>query len=210
MELIEQGGIAGLTLQRLAHSLGYVTTAVYRYFDSKDALIAVLQRKAIGDIQLLFESILAKRMAALAHVASPTRSLAAILVTAQMYLDLPRTAPRAWQLVATLLGDPHLYLSNEESRRAAPVLGDFLSGVEALFTTAVDSGALHRGAANIRTLDFWAALHGALCLGKLNRISADLPSANSIGLDAVRSILKGFGATTVRLSAAARALEKAG
>ena len=208
MELIEMGGIEGLTLQRLAESLGYVTTAIYRYFESKDALIAALQRKTIGDLQVYFEQQVAKQVAALDHTVDQTRCLAAILATAQLYLGLPSAQPRAWHLIATLLGDPRLLLSDDESRRAAPALGAFLGGIEVLFATAANEGSIRPGDARHRTLMFWAALHGALCVSKVHRIAGNLPSAHLIGLEAVRGLLISFGATTARLSAAARALER--
>lgn len=208
MELLEEGGLDALTLQKVAQSLGYVTTAVYRYFPSKDALVAALQRRAIGVVQAHFERELVRRMAAAEGASPPTRALAALLAAADIYLGLPQAEPRAWYLVALLLGDPRPLLSEEESRRTLPVLAEFLGSVEVLFRDAAREGALEEGATGERVLGFWAALHGALCLEKARRIVPALPTAASIGRASARSLLSSWGATPARLGHAQRALEK--
>ncbi len=208
MELVEADGIEGLTLQRVAQSLGYVTTAVYRYFPSKDALVAALQRRAIGVVREHFERELLRRVGPLGDAAAPTRALAALLAAADIYLDLPRAEPRAWFLVAVLLGDPRPLLSDEESARTRPGVVEFLSGVGLLFEAAVRERALDPGSKEERVLTFWAALHGALCLEKARRIAPELPPSRAIGLAAVRGLLAGWGATPARVGAAVRVLEK--
>ncbi|MCA9555215.1 MAG: helix-turn-helix transcriptional regulator, partial [Myxococcales bacterium] len=43
LALVTEGGFEALTLQRLAGRLGYAVGALYRYFPSKEALLAALQ-----------------------------------------------------------------------------------------------------------------------------------------------------------------------
>ncbi len=203
-ELLEEGGLDALTLQRVAQSLGYVTTAVYRYFPSKDALVAAMQRKAIADVEAHFVAELARRASVLDGAAEPTRALAVLLHAADIYLALPSTRPRAWYLIAILLGDPRPLLSDEESQRAAPVLAGFLENVVTLFEAASASGALDRGPARDRTLAYWASLHGALCLEKARRIVPALPASTAVGADLARVLLASWGASGARLSAAER------
>jgi AcrR family transcriptional regulator len=195
-------------LQKVAQSLGYVTTAVYRYFPSKDALVAALQRRAIGVVREHFERELLRRIAPLGEAAAPTRALASLLAAADIYLDLPRAEPRAWYLVAVLLGDPRPLLSDEESARTRPAVAAFLGGVTLLFDAAQRAGALDPGSGEDRVLVYWGALHGALCLEKARRIAPELPASGAIGASAARALLSGWGASPARLSAAMRALEK--
>ncbi len=208
LEITEKDGLDALTLQGVAKTLGYVTTAVYRYFPSKDALVAALQRKAIADLHDHFRAELAERAASVASAAAPTRHLAALLAAADIYLCLPSTRPRSWHLVARLLGDPRPLISDEESLRTAPALAALLGDVRDLFVAAAAEGALTEGDARERTLVFWSVCHGALCMEKVRRIAPDLPTARQVGLAGVKKILQAEGASPARLAASLRALEK--
>ncbi len=203
MALLAREGIDRLTLGRLAESLGYVPAALYRYFPSKDALLAALQRRAVvtigGAVQAALGEVdarVAKSRSADPHVAA----LAPLLAAADVYAHLPETHPEAWFLVAILLGDPRLLLSTEESLRTAPLLGALLGAVRERFVTAESSGALVAGdatTATTRTLAFWATLQGALTLAKARRISPELPTAPAVAEVALHAMLVGWGATPV-------------
>lgn len=206
MDLVKEGGIEGLTLQKLAKSLGYVATAVYRYFPSKDALVAALQRTAIERIQKQFSAELAIRTAT--SSASPSRDLASLVAAAEIYLELPETQPKSFYLVAILLGDPQIHLSVEESLRTAPTLHALLQSMVALFAAAQESGALEPGSPEERTLAFWASLHGATCLEKARRVVPLVPPSKYIGMVTANALLRGWGASPAALSAATRAIHR--
>jgi len=209
MDLVREGGIEGLTLQKLAKSLGYVATAVYRYFPSKDALVAALQRTAIGRIQEQYAEDL--RVRAERFRGDPAaRDLASLVGAAEIYLDLPETQPKSFYLVAVLLGDPQIHLSDEESLRTAPILRALLESIGAIFVSAQASGALTPGPVETRTLAFWAALHGATCLEKARRVVVTLPSSKVVGMAAAIALLRGWGAPAELLARAqASSLESA-
>lgn len=207
MELLEDGGLEALTLARVAESLGYTTTAVYRYFPSKDALVAAMQREAIREVHARFSQDTRRRMESLEGPAA-TRALALLMIAAEIYLSLPETEPRAWSLVALLLGDPRPLLSDDESRRAVPVLESFLAAVDEIFQRAAEGQALERGDARERTLALWAALHGTLCLEKARRIVPETPTPSAIAKPIVRALLLSWGATSARIAAAERLLAK--
>lgn len=200
MDLVREGGIEGLTLQKLARSLGYVATAVYRYFPSKDALVAALQRTAVERIQKQFSEELALRNARFDGPPA-ARDIASLVAAAEIYLDLPETQPKSFYLVAILLGDPQIHLSDEESLRTAPILRALLESIGAIFASAQASGALAPGSAQERTVAFWAALHGATCLEKARRVVVALPPAKVVGMAAVDALLRGWGAPAELLAA---------
>jgi len=199
MAILAREGLDALTLGRLAKSLGYVPAALYRYFDSKDALLAALQRRAVGEIH---EGLVEAERALDDDIgaARPTPSVAILTKLvggARYYLDLPRTHPEAAFLVALLMGDPRPLLSDEESRKTAPLLLALIADVEAMFRTAEGEAggrALSKGNSVERTLAFWAALSGALSLEKARRIAPALPSSVEVGRVAVRALLIGWGA----------------
>ena len=60
MRVLAADGPDALTLARIGKALGLVPAALYRYFDSKDALLAALQRRAIAEIRTVLEEELAR------------------------------------------------------------------------------------------------------------------------------------------------------
>jgi len=49
LRLVEEKGMAGVTMREVAGALGYSATAIYQHFDSKEALLLALQLQA-GDL----------------------------------------------------------------------------------------------------------------------------------------------------------------
>jgi AcrR family transcriptional regulator len=208
MAILAAEGLEALTLGRLAKALGYVPAALYRYFDSKDALLAALQRRAVITIHRGFGE--AQRAVEPMVVAAPPgiRVLARLLAGARFYLAVPRTDPEAAFLVALLLGDPRPLLSDDESRRTAPMLLALLGDVETIFEAAEACGVLSKGDGLERTLALWAALSGALSLEKVRRIAPALPSSVQIGSVAVEALLVGWGAAPRDVQRASRLIAK--
>jgi len=204
MEVLRADGLDALTLQRVAQALGLVTTAIYRYFPSKDALIAALQRRAIRVISAHFQSALSAIAPQLLEAAPATACLATLLTIGDLYLALPETHPQEWHFVATLLGDPRHLVSDDEVAVTAPMLAGFLADIEKLFVWAERSEALAHGQASERVFAFWAALHGAHCMEKARRVSPSAPSVEEIGRFTTRALLSSWGATPARMTAAQR------
>jgi AcrR family transcriptional regulator len=194
MKILEVEGLDGLTLGRLAQSLGVVTTALYRYFPSKDAILAALQRRAVGLIHARVTDALVLIGQRTERMPPDAAILTKMLGVAVLYLDLPRTEPQTHYLLAILVGDPRPLLSPAEGKRTAPVLLALLADVEALFEEAVERRALAKGDSLERTLAFWALLQGTLALEKARRIAPSLPSPSRVATDAVAAMLVGWGA----------------
>lgn len=208
MKLLASEGLDRLTLGRLAEALGYVPAALYRYFASKDALLAALQRRAVVAIDAAVQVALADVDVRTKQAPPDVARLAALLEAARVYVHLPETHPEEWFLVAILLGDPRLLLSSEESLRTAPLLGALLGAVRARFDAAVEASALAEGDATTRTLAFWATLQGALTLAKARRIAPDLPDAPTVAGVALTAMLRGWGAPEPALARAQKIVTK--
>ena len=210
MGILASEGLDALTLGRLARALDVVPAALYRYFDSKDALLAALQRRAVALIHERMREAHAALDERLERTTPDVAALAKLLGTAEFYLALPKTEPETFFLVALLVGDPRPLLSIEEGKRTAPLLLALLADVDALFRTAVDTLAIAKGESFERTLAFWAVLQGALALQKARRIAPALPSADDVAIGAIGSMLTGWGADASAVRRAKRLLESKG
>jgi AcrR family transcriptional regulator len=188
MRVLVAEGIEGLTLQRVARELGLVTTAIYRYFPSKDALVAALQRRAVSTMHAHFTEL---QRAAEHGTRSPLVPLVAI---ARAYIALPKTHPEVFRLIAVLLGDPRQLVGDEEALRTLPLVAAFLGDVETLFERAQGAGAIRKDNARVQTLILWAALHGVTQLEKMRRLARGVPAMTALGDETISTVLHGFGA----------------
>lgn len=183
--LVAEGGIEALTLGRVAAEVAVVPAALYRYFDSKDALLAALQLRTVERLRASFT----------ARVEPSADALARVIAAAHFYLELPERDPAAHRLLTHLLGDPRPLLADTAALRVAPAMMAFLADVSALFDEAAASGALCPGDAERRALTLWGALQGINQLGKLARFDSERFDARRLGEVALRALLAGFGAS---------------
>lgn len=189
--VLEAEGLDGLTLGRVASALQLVPGALYRYYDSKDALLAGLQRRAVGQIGIVLQQAVAKVPA--------TRSedvawLARLLTLARAYASLPKSAPQAWHLVSLMLAEPKPLLSASEAARTAPMLSALLETVLSGLDRAAALKTLAKGDPAQRTLAFWGAVHGAAALTKLRLWVQELPEPADVAVQAAAALLVGWGA----------------
>lgn len=206
MKLVAQQGLDGLTLQRLAADLGYVPAALYRYFDSKDALLAALQRRTIDELHRSFQADQSRLGDRAASLPPLPRALFSLISAADFYLRLPTRMPERFRLVSLMLGDPRSLIERGAALDNAGALLGFLGDVRELFEQAEASRAIRPGHAFDRTLAYWSALHGVATLDKLARFDASTFDVQRLGTLAARALLVGWGADPGLLAAAESAL----
>ena len=202
--LVAEEGLDALTLHRLAREQGYVTAALYRYFDSKDHLLAELQRRTLSFLHAEFVRVreLARGDATEARLDARTAALFELRSIADFYVSLPRSAPEHFGLVSVLLSDPRPLVPDAEAKKTAPALLAFLGDVRELLDHAASVGALAPGDAFDRTLVLWSSLQGAAQLGKLSRFAKERFDARRLGRIAAESLLRGWGAAAAELERA--------
>jgi AcrR family transcriptional regulator len=208
MRLLAAEGLEGLTLQRVARELSLVTTALYRYFPSKDALLAALQRRAVSTLHERFVEAREGWARAAARLVPESAALVPVVGAARFYVALPETMPEPFRLVTILLGDTKLLVSDDEATKAAPIVFAFITDAAAPFEEAARTGALARGDAMSRTLIFWATVHGLTQLAKLRRLAPESPSSEALADQASHALLVGFGASPDAIRRATHALDK--
>lgn len=211
MRLVVSEGLEALTLQRVAREHGLTTTAIYRYFASKDALLSALQRQAVVTMHEHFRAVLGALRESLAErrLAPEVAALAPIFLCARTYVELPTTHPETFRLVSLMLGDTRLILAEDEALRSVPVVLGFLADVQTLFVEAAEVSALareHEKTPQHRTLVLWSTIHGLTQLGKLRRLAPGAPEPIALADAAVAALLRGFGAEPTHVTRALRLL----
>jgi AcrR family transcriptional regulator len=200
MDLVAEGGLDALSMARLAEAVDYTPGALYRYFDSKDALLAALVAQILEEVH----GFLSRASAALPHGSFP---LTRVFAMAHGYREFARLRPHSFGLLAMTMAEPRVLIP--DAADAQPVTERVIATLELLAQTlgdAVTAGQLDDGDVAERTLCLFATLQGLLQLHKQARFAPGVLELDRLVPIGTRTLLLGWGAKTRAVDAA---LEKA-
>ncbi len=197
MRLAAEEGLDRLTVTRLAEELDYTAGALYRYFPSKDVLLAEMQRHAIGS---LHDGLIARLES---HTGD---ELGAVVALADGYLAMLSEQPEHVRLINFMLADPRNLVPDDEVAITAPKFAALLAFAGGAIDRAAAAGALLPGDAAARTLMMWTALQGASQLDKMRRFDPVHFDPRAIGRGLYRSLLIGWGADPAAVERAVASL----
>ncbi len=188
MRMVEKGGLEALSINKLAAAVDYTPGALYRYFGSKDALLAALVLRVLEDVRADVERATSR----LGPKASP---LARLLAMVHGYREFARRRPHRFGLLAVTMADPRVLLSEPEA--AGPVavatMNVFRPLADALLE-AERAGQLSPGDVAERTVAVFALLQGLLQLNKQARFAPEVLDTARLAVFGTRSLLLGWGA----------------
>jgi len=193
LSLVVDDGLEALTIQGLARALDWAPGALYRYFPSKDALYAELQRRVINAYEETLSTALSSP-----RPDSGGERVAPVLVdlatTTLHYQAYGERHPGVFHLFAMTLGDPNPLLPDPEGARVMAAVDQILLRITAVIEDGQVDGTLLPGSPSDRTLVFWATIQDVLQLRKLARFSpARLANARLLRR-ATTDLLVGWGA----------------
>ena len=193
-KIIIKESLDSLTIHRLAKKLDYAPGALYRYFESKEALLTELSCRAINRIQAKLQQV--KQSALSDELTASEKSVSRIITIANLYCNLHIDDPAAFCLLGSLLGDPRKLLDDTQAKlvheRTVPVL----LGLSDLIEEATQSAAIGPGDPTERAISFWAGLQGVTQLRKLLRHPTGLKEMldpDKLGLRLVSDLIVGWG-----------------
>lgn len=171
LRIVTTEGQRALTMQRVANELECAIGTIYRYFPSKDALLAEIQRTALETLlesfklgQAHFEAFLVGHA-----VDDRTAALARVTAAARFWVSADETYPREMEFSRRLFTDPEIVVATEEAVRILPVTMQLLNlGCQTL-DAAVEAGALAPGNGIERAVVLISALTGVTLIAKFNR-----------------------------------------
>ena len=168
-------GVDGVSMHGVARELGWTATALYRYFDGKDALLTAARVSALNDLSERLEAV----MAGPGDVWDKSRASGAA------YVDFAFTRPDAYQMIFAMkqpdvAAYPDLAAAQARSRRA------MVAYVEAM----VAAGAIEADAHLLGHV-FWGGLHGLVTLAMAGHLGAEgQPDFETIRHEMVRRIVQ--------------------
>jgi AcrR family transcriptional regulator len=203
LELVTEGGLDAVTTTELARRTGAALGALYRFFPSKQAVIAALQVRALDELGAdLSAAVDAAASRAAAH-AERVRALVPIIAAADTFFAQPQLNPARFRLIDEILSKPVPVYSDDEARALEDTVRPILD-VVSHHVAACD--AVFGGRANearLLPLMLWGGLHGVSHFIKRDRLSTpSSPVSGEVAGALVRTLLLGLGATSADLDEA--------
>ena len=194
MQILLDEGSHALTMRRLAKDLSITPGAMYRYFDSKDAILVGLGQRTLGRYARELNEREARARQEAVDLEVKVSSLYVLLARSWHYFVLSREDPAGWRLVNLFLVAPRQLIEDDQHVRFMALVSVQLQRAAALAGEAVAMGALSPGGGMDRALALFATLNGHLQYMKLAQSSGlgfDPAHTVRVGLD---GLLAGWGA----------------
>ncbi len=194
MQIALTEGLEKLTIAHLARKLDAAVGALYRYFPSKDALLAAMQRQAIDGLSA--DLCTAFREAEIVLKGSTRRGacLARAVLIAPAYIADAYRHPGRHRLIDTWVSSPSPLLSDEEASSVNESLAPILAQAVDLLERAVVDKVLYAGDNFARAHVLWAAAHGLDHFRKRDRIQPKNMQVPMLMDETLRCLLVGWGA----------------
>lgn len=175
--------IEHISLRELASGLGVSAAAVYRHFDSREALLAELAAVGIAQLQQRFADAFDLHVAA----ADAPEAIARLYRLAVAYLRFADEQPAMWRLI---FGAYAVQTRANALQTGAPTSYSYLpAALQGLYRTGVIVAPPAPG----DLLFTWSTVHGAAAL-RVGNVAAALGEVEHVGAEVVQRILRGIGA----------------
>jgi AcrR family transcriptional regulator len=166
-------GIERVSMHSIAQELGWSATALYRYYENKEAILAATRTAALDQLSQMLEAV----MAGPGDIWERSREIG------NAYVDFAFEKPDAYRLIFALSQPdiaryPELAASSERARR----------NMTAYAEEMVTEGDLDADPDLLAHI-FWAGLHGLISLQMVGQLSQDRPSFEAIRHEMVRRIV---------------------
>jgi AcrR family transcriptional regulator len=216
LALVAEGGLDAVTTPALAERTGAALGALYRFFPSKAAVIAALQRQAITELYAALVAATAAATTAAAAAGPAAQALAALVAIADVVFGEPQENPPRFRLVDEALSRLDAVHADDDAAALEAALGPLIALAHGHVVAFVGArggqgGNGERadeddGAEELErfSLVLWAALHGVTHFRKRDRLVRDAHRSAKVATTAVRLLLRGLGATDDAIDAAWR------
>ena len=214
LDLVLDQGIEGVTTLELAKRLGYTVGATYRYFESKERLLAALHRRTAEHFYSTYFSAWRQSRDALQQeppvqaLDEQTKSLVEILLLARVYRQLALSWHRHFRYIALVVINDRTWLSDQDMDFLREMILPYLLEIFAVFNQASENKAIAADHLVERCFALWVSLHSVLAASPMLERHGGLLSTDSLWTVTVENLLIGFGATSDQLHQGNTILER--
>lgn len=199
MRIIVVEGFDALTIQRLAREVDASVGGLYRYYESKEAVLTALHHRAVlalADFQAN-ELMLARGFVdEKKEVKKEVATLLFALVGATSYLRHASASPERHRLLDVTLASATPVLADDDAKEVEERVKSVVGNVVAELERAVAASALEPGDNLQRTYAIWAVVHGMHQFKKRDRFLPETLHTTALLPLTLGAILRGWGAPT--------------
>ena len=168
LAIVTNEGFDALTMGRLAEECGSAIGAVYRYFPSKGALMAEVQREAIERLRLSYAATRERIEPHFEVVSAADAALARLVLLGRWFVATNHTQSQELHLLQMLMSESRPVIPIEESSRVLPEALLLLDEARRRLAEATAEGVLDDRVDTMSRVIVWAAaVGGALQTGRL-------------------------------------------
>lgn len=202
LRIVTTEGFDALTMQRLADESDAAIGAVYRYFPSKGALVAEVQKEAIERLAASYQIIRDRSDRELAGLDDAEVALTRLVLFGRFFCATADTFPQELRLLQMLMNEWRAVVPVEEGMRVVPSAMRLLDRMRVGIDAAVDAGAIEPGDTMARVVTWAAAVGGVLQVSRLDVYDAELFDGDRLARELSLDLLRAWGADRDALAAA--------
>ncbi len=201
--IVTEEGFDGLTMQRLADECDAAIGAVYRYFPSKGALVAEVQKEAIERLATSYEVIRDRGDREWGDLGEDELTLTRLVLFGRFFCATADTFPQELRLLYMLMNEWRVVVPIEEGMRVVPSAMRLLDRMRQGIDAAVDAGSLQGDVDSMGRVVTWAAaVAGVLQVSHLEVYDAELFDGQRLAKQLSYDLLDAWGAEPEQLTAA--------
>lgn len=194
--LLEEGGLDAITTPELAKRTGAALGALYRFFPSKNAVIAAMQMQALGELHDTLQQAVAGEPPHASEMSARMRALADLLALCDALLLEPVRHPARFRLVDELLSRPNAFFQEHEAEKIEEALAPLLQLATDLTRAFVSDSKNSISSEELERFPYvlWASLHGVTHFAKRDRLVPHALHSRRLAGSQIRLLLLGLGA----------------
>lgn len=207
--IIAVDGFEGLTISRLARELDSADSAVYRYFSSKGALIAEIQREAIEHLSgsLATISTVGEERFAAAGLDHAGTAVARLVLFGRWFCATTETYPEELRLLQMIMSQRASALDPEGGARILPLAMGLLGHAVVAIEAAQGAGAIEEGSSIDRAALWASALSGVIETDDLERYVPELFGGTRLARQTNLDLIAGWGADRAAMARASELVD---
>ena len=207
LEIVTTEGFDALTMQRLADECDSAIGAVYRYFPSKGALVAEVQREAIDRIGLSYALIRDRSTRAWSGLDEAELSITRLVLFSRFICATADTLPQELRLLQMLMGEWRQVVPLDEGLRVFPTAMRLLDQLRSGIDEAVEHGQLDDSDTMSRVITWAAAVSGVMQVTRLGVFDAEMFDGDRLAKRLSLDLLSAWGASPAVLERAVERVE---
>jgi AcrR family transcriptional regulator len=180
MSMVMDGGLDALSINQLAKRIDFTPGALYRYFDSKEALLSVLTTEILDTLRT--------KLAAAAGLMEAGDGLGRVYAVCAAYRAFTRNAPHRFGMLSMMLAEPRTVFERAEVALTAM---DAMMGALTPLADALSAAGLENSAQRATVL--FAGIQGVFTLHKQARRAPHLFDIDALAEEMIQTLLEGWG-----------------